>query len=137
MTTANTSTAIRTPAQWVALVLGAVYLLVGVVGWFVTDRFTGQDEDALLLGLHLNGTHNVVHLALGVGFLGASTRADWARAVNTVFGAVLVLVGLVGLTGVLDTLLNVEDAAAFDNYVHLATGAVALWFGTVGAVRRS
>lgn len=129
MTTTGTTTAIRTPAQWVALIFGVVYLLVGVAGWFVTKSFTGLDDDAVLLGLEVNGLHNVVHLALGVGWLGASTRPDWAKAVDTLFGAVLVLVAVVGLTGALDTLLNIEDAAAVDNYVHVATGAVALWFG--------
>lgn len=59
--TSDTSLAIRTPAQWVALILGAVYLLIGAAGWFVTGSFTGHDEDAVLLGLHLNGAH----LALG------------------------------------------------------------------------
>ena len=133
MTTSHTSIAVRTPAQWAALVLGAVYLVVGVAGWFVTESFTGHDEDAVLLVLHVNGVHNVVHLALGLVWLGASTRPDWTRAVHLLFGAVLVLVAVVGLTGALDTLLNIEDAAALDNYVHLATGAVALWFGTAGA----
>lgn len=133
----GTRAAIRTPAQVAALAFGVVYLLVGVVGWFVTTDFTGLDDDAHLLGFHLNGLHNVVHLALGAAWIAASTRFDWARLVNTLFGAVLVVVCLAGLTGVLDELLNIEDAAEPDNYLHLATGAAALWFGTVGARGRT
>lgn len=35
------------------------------------------------------------------------------------------------------SLLNIENAAEPDNYLHLATGAIAVWFGTVGAGRRT
>ena len=123
----------RSAAQLAALAFGVVYLAVGVVGWLVTNDFTGVDDDAHLLGFHLNGVHNVVHLALGVVWLAAATRYDWARAANTVIGAVLLLVFVVGLTGAVDSLLNIEDAAEPDNSLHLATGLVALWFGTRGA----
>ena len=129
--------ATRTPAQVAALAFGALYLLIGVVGWFVTTDFIGVDDDAHLLGFHLNGAHNVVHLALGVVWVAASTRFDWARAVNALFGAVLVVVCLAGLTGVLDELLNIEGAGEPDNYLHLVTGAIALWFGTAGVRGRT
>ena len=134
---ARMGTATRTPAQLAALAFGVVYLLLGVVGWFVTSDFTGVDDDAHLLGFHLNGAHNVVHMALGLVWIGASTRFDWARAVNALFGAVLIVVCLAGLTGVLDELLNIEGASEPDNYLHLATGAIALYFGTVGASGRT
>lgn len=137
MATIDTGAAVRTPAQWTALIFGVVYLLIGVAGWFVTNDFTGLDDDADLLGFHLNGAHNVVHLALGVVWIAASTRFDWARAINALFGAVLIVVCIAGLSGVLDELLNIENAAEPDNYLHLATGAIALYFGTVGARGRA
>lgn len=127
----------RAPAQWAALAFGAVYLLVGLAGWAVTSEFTGVDDDAQLLGFHLNGAHNVVHLALGLFWLAAATRLAWSRAINTLFGVVLVAVGVAGMTGVLDTLMNIKNAAEPDNYLHIATGALAVWFGTAGATRRS
>ena len=135
--TARFGTATRTPTQVAALAFGVVYLLVGVAGWFVTSDFTGVDDDADLLGFHLNGAHNVVHIALGVAWIAASSRFDWARAVNAAFGAVLIVVCLAGLTGVLDELLNIDGASEPDNYLHLATGAVALYFGTAGARGRT
>lgn len=134
---ARTGTATRTPAQLAALAFGAVYLLVGLVGWFVTTDFVGVDDDAHLLGFHLNGAHNVVHIALGLVWLAASTRLDWSRAINTLFGVVLIVVCLAGLTGVLDELLNIEGASEPDNYLHLATGAIAVYFGTAGARGRT
>jgi hypothetical protein len=137
MATIDPRATTRTPAQLAALIFGVVYLLVGVVGWFVTNDFTGVDDDADLLGFHLNGAHNVVHLALGAVWIAASTRLDWARAVNILFGSVLIVVCVAGLTGVLDELLNIEDAAEPDNYLHLGTGIIALYFGTIGALRRT
>ena len=137
MATIDTSAGARTPAQWAALIFGVVYLAVGLAGWFVTNDFTGVDDEADLLGFHLNGAHNVVHLALGAVWLAASTRFDWARAVNALFGVVLIVVCVAGLTGVLDELLNIEDAAEPDNYLHLVTGAIVLYFGTVGARGRA
>ena len=92
MATRNAGAAIRTPPQRAALIFGVVYALVGVAGWFVTNDFTGLDDDAHLLGFHLNGAHNVVRLALGAVWPGACTRVDWARVVSTVFGAVLIVV---------------------------------------------
>jgi hypothetical protein len=51
LTTAD-RTSDRHPAQWLALVIGAVYTLVGVVGFFVTG-FDGFAEPSgeLLLGV--------------------------------------------------------------------------------------
>ena len=132
-----TRTRSRSHSQLTALVLAAVYLLIGLVGWFVTTEFVGVDDDAHLLGFHLNGVHNVVHLTLGAVWLAASTRVDWSRAINTLFGAVLVVVCLAGIAGVLDELLNIDGAGEPDNYLHLVTGAVTLWAGTAGAERRS
>jgi hypothetical protein len=38
-----------TAVQIAALAFGVVYLLAGLVGWAVTDDFTGVDDDADLL----------------------------------------------------------------------------------------
>lgn len=122
-----------TPAQTFALVVGLVYLAVGLVGWAVTDEFYGHDEDSELLGFALNGVHNLVHIALGVVWIAASRMPGSARAVNLLFGVVLLIVGLVGLTGVLDELLNIHDAGEQDNYLHIGTGVLSLAFaGLVG-----
>ena len=72
-----TRTSTRTPAQIAALAFGVVYLVIGLAGWAVTSDFTGIDDDAHLLGFHLNGAHNVVHLALGVVWI-ADTAAYFA-----------------------------------------------------------
>ena len=114
-------------AQGLATAAGFTYLLAGLLAWLVTDRFVGRD-DANLFDFHVNGLHNVVHLGLGVGWLVAGTRSEWARTVNAVFGGALVLASLLGFLGLLAVPLNVHGAGDPDNLLHLGTGLAALWF---------
>lgn len=106
----------------VAAVFGAVYTLVGIAGFFVSDTFAEQD-DSTLLGFEVNNLHNVVHLLIGVALLAASRRTHSARTLNLLIGATYVLLGLVGplLTG---TEANVLALNGADHGLHLLSGAV-------------
>jgi hypothetical protein len=130
--------ATRTPGQLYALVIGAVYLLVGIVGFFFASEFTGGNADDEFIMFRLNHLHNLVHVALGVGWLAASRTAAFAKTVNAVFGAVLLLVAILGFTGIdlMHTLLNITESTDPDNFLHLVTGGLALYFGTAGAGER-
>lgn len=132
------ASATKTPGQLYAAVIGAVYLLVGIVGFFVADEFTKGSADDELIVFRLNHLHNVIHLVLGIGWLAASRTAALSKTVNTLFGAVLLLVAILGLTGIdlVHTLLNITEAADPDNFLHLVTGGLALYFGTAGAGER-
>lgn len=123
----------RTPAQMFALVFGVVYLLIGVLGFAVTgfDNFAAEQGDKLLL-FPVNPLHNIVHLALGAVWLGAAGSHAAAKSVNMLFGIVLLLVFVLGMASVLK-FLAIEDAASSDNYLHLATAALSLYFGSIGA----
>jgi hypothetical protein len=125
----------RTPGQLYALVIGAVYLLVGVVGFFVASEFTEGSSDDKLIIFRLNHLHNLVHIVLGVGWLAGSRTAAAAKSVNTLFGVVLLLVAILGFTGIdlMHTLLNITESTDPDNFLHLVTGGIALFFGTMGA----
>ena len=125
----------KTPGQLYALVIGAVYLLVGVVGFFVASQFTEGSADDKLIIFRLNHLHNLVHIVLGVGWLAASRTAAAAKSVNTLFGVVLLLVAVLGFTGIdlVHTLFNITESTDPDNFLHLVTGGIALYFGTVGA----
>jgi uncharacterized protein DUF4383 len=61
----------RTWGELVTAVLGAVYLVVGVAGFFVTGGVGVADtEGSKLLGLfEVNPLHNVVHLAIGAALV--------------------------------------------------------------------
>lgn len=125
----------RTPAQLFALAIGVVYLAVGIVGFFFADEFTNGAADDRFIIFRLNHVHNIVHLALGVGWLGASGRHNIAKIVNLLFGAVLILVAILGFTAIdlMHTLLNITESSEPDNFLHLITGALGVYFGTAGA----
>ena len=71
-----------------ALAFGAVYTVVGIVGFFITgfDDFFGHTGEELV-GFEINPFHNVVHLVIGVaGLLLARTLAG-ARTYGWLLGA--------------------------------------------------
>ena len=121
--------------QQFAFIVGAVYLAVGVIGFAVTG-FTGITSDGgdSLVGFDLNVFHNVVHLAIGLGFLVVSRLRDTGIAQGVVIGGGLVYV-LAGLLGFLNELqiLSIDDELAADNFLHLFSGVAAVVFGLLGA----
>ena len=124
----------RNITQLFALVVGVVYLAVGIVGFAVTG-FTGvvTDGQDKLIGFDLNVFHNVVHLAIGAGFILAS-RLDASITQGIVIGGGLVYV-LAGVLGYLNQLqiLSIDDVFAADNFLHLFSGLAAVIFGLLGA----
>jgi hypothetical protein len=124
----------RTPAQIFALAFGIVYLVVGVIGFAVTgfDNFAGETYNDELIVFAVNPLHNVVHILLGAVWIGAADSYKTAKSINLVFGAVLLLVAILGLAGILQ-FLAIEDASSADNYLHLATAALSIYFGTAGS----
>jgi len=127
----------KTPGQLFALVFGAVYVLVGILG-FIDPLVNDQDK---LLGIFgVNGLHNVAHLAVGALLLFGSRAPDTARMVNLVVGTVYLLLGILGLFGILiegGQALDLNNNPA-DTVLHFATAALALYFGTAGStVRRA
>ena len=86
------------PVQRFAQVLGAVYVLVGLLGFAFTGfaNFAGTSDDKLLL-FGVNPLHNIVHIAVGALWLASSRTEASARAVSTLIGAVYLVVGVLGL----------------------------------------
>jgi len=122
-------------AKAICKVLGVVFLLLGILG-FVFPR---------LLGMHLSGIHNIIHLisaalALYSGFVASPSAA---RAFSLIFGAVYLLLGALGFInqGLVVELLHARHAPAgllglaADNVVHLLLGAIFLIGGLARAPR--
>jgi hypothetical protein len=118
------------PVQRFAQVFGAVYVLVGLLGFAFTgfSNFAGTSDDKLLL-FGVNPLHNIVHLAVGALWLASSRTESSARAVSTLIGAVYLLVGVLGLFINGESDLNINQP---DNALHLASAALGLYFGLVG-----
>jgi len=122
-----------TPAQRFALLFGLVYLAVGVAGFAVTgfSDFAGMHHDKLLV-FSVNPAHNLIHLAMGLAWLAAAPHHRPAKAANLCFGVVL---GLVTVLGLFDGMgiLGMSGLADPDNFLHLATATLALYFGSLAA----
>ncbi|TNM68479.1 DUF4383 domain-containing protein [Streptomyces sp. NP160] len=135
----STTTGGRGTNRLVALVFGAVYLLVGLVGFALTglSGFADPAGGRTLVVFEVNPLHNVVHVAIGAALLLASRRLSAARATNGTIGAVYLLVGVLGLFIASPTShLNLLALNHADNVLHLAS-AVLLLGVAVGADRRA
>ena len=124
------------PNRLVATVFGAVYLLVGLLGF----AFTGgvgfvATKGGLLLGIfEVNPLHNVAHLLIGAALLIAGlTRVAAAKAVNITIGAVYLLLGIVGFF-LVGTGANILALNTPDHFLHLVSAIVLLGVG-LGAER--
>lgn len=118
------------PNRLIATVFGAVYLLVGVLGFFVTSGVGFFDtEGANLIIFEVNPLHNIIHLAIGAALLVAGrTSVAAAKGVNTVVGAVYLLVGILGLF-LVNSALNIIALNGADNVLHLASAVLLLGVG--------
>jgi hypothetical protein len=114
----------RTLNQTLALAFGAVYALVGLLGFAVSGDvdFAGQDG-ASLLGFDVNGLHNIVHLLIGVVLLAASRTHAVAKSVNLTIGAVYVLLAVLG-PFINDTAADIIGLNGADHLLHLLSGVL-------------
>jgi hypothetical protein len=122
----------KTLAQVYVMALGAVLVLVGIVGFLVEPSFGVGDsaERGTLILFDINGWHNVVHLLSGIVGLAMVGSAAKARLFAIGYGVVYVLVTILGFAvgdgGLQLTLIPINTA---DNLLHLA---IALTGNAVG-----
>jgi Domain of unknown function (DUF4383) len=124
-------------ARRFAQVFGAVYMVVGLLGFVVTgfSQFAATSGDKLIL-FGVNPLHNLVHVAVGAAWLAASRSESSARVVSALIGAVYLVVGVVGLFLVGGSSeLNILNLNQPDNLLHFASALAGLYFGLAG--RRS
>ncbi|HVM24386.1 MAG TPA: DUF4383 domain-containing protein [Candidatus Limnocylindrales bacterium] len=115
----------------VVLVFGAVYVLVGLMGFLGDPFVTGSDHGNMpsaegdLLGIFpINALHNVVHLVIGAALLYGATAHDRAVLVARIVGGVYLVVGLLGFVAP-DT-FGLMPIGGPDIALHLATAAILL-----------
>jgi ABC-type transport system involved in multi-copper enzyme maturation permease subunit len=132
-TTGGAGTATRGIHQWLALVIGVVYLLVGLAGFLVTgfDGFTEHDHSQTLLGFAINPLHNIVHILIGALGLAMWKKSDSARTFGWILFVVYGLTFVYGLIVANNEDLNFLNINGADNVLHvlsaLAGLAIALW----------
>lgn len=122
-----------TVARIFALIFGALYVIVGVMGFIrpLTDApadgvlFT---DTARLLGIFsVNWLHNLAHLLIGVLGLVAAARADLARLYSQAVGVVYAALFVVGL--LTSNFLGILPLNWPDNILHLVSAVIALVVG--------
>lgn len=119
------------PNRLVATIFGAVYILVGLLGFAVTGGVGFlATEGGLLLGIFMvNPLHNIAHLLIGAALLIAGlASARASKTVNIIIGATYLLLGIVGFF-LVGTALNILALNTFDHFLHLASAIVLLGVG--------
>lgn len=136
MVTSNRAAGARSRLQLAAQVVGAVFLLVGILGFipgitsnFGTMGFAGHTSDALLLGVfQVSILHNIVHLLFGVAGVMMARTPGQAKSYLLYGGIVYLVLWLYGLIINLNTAANFVPVNTADNWLHfvLGIGMVAL-----------
>jgi len=126
----------ETPVQKAALVVGIVFLVVGVAGFvpgITTDvgelHGAGHDSGALLLGLfQVSVLHNVVHLLFGVVGVVLARTVRAARLYLVAGGLVYAVLWIYGLVVDKGSQANFVPLNTADDWLHfvLAVGMVGL-----------
>lgn len=138
-TTART----RSPLQQAALLVGAVFLLIGILGFipgvttnYDTMKFAAHHSEAKLLGLfQVSILHNLVHLLFGVAGIAMARTASAARSYLIGGGVIYLLLWLYGLIIDHDSAANFVPLNNADNWLHLVLGVGMIALGVLLARR--
>jgi Domain of unknown function (DUF4383) len=129
-TTPGRTVAGRSLIQVGALAVGAVFLLVGVLGFvpgIVTNydelSFAGHTSGALLLGVfQVSVLHNLVHVLFGVAGLALARQARSATLFLIGGGAIYLVLWLYGMVIDHNSSANFVPVNMADDWLHLALG---------------
>ena len=129
-TQAPNRTTHRTHIQTAALVVGAVFLLVGVLGFVpgITTNYDqmeagGHESGAELLGIfQVSVLHNIVHLLFGVAGIALARSVNGARTFLVGGGTIYLVLWIYGLVVDHDSAANFVPLNSADNWLHLVLG---------------
>ncbi|WP_174266584.1 DUF4383 domain-containing protein [Pseudarthrobacter phenanthrenivorans] len=127
----------RTNIQKAALAVGAVFLLVGVLGFipgitsnYETLGFAGHESEALLLGIfQVSILHNIVHLLFGAAGIAMARSAAQSRNYLIVGGAIYLVLWIYGLLIAKDSAANFVPVNVADDWLHFVLGVGMLGLG--------
>ena len=123
-----------------ASVVGAVFLLVGVLGFipgitanYDTLSFAGNGSDAKLIGLfEVSILHNIVHLLFGVAGLAMAKNARSATTYLIGGGIIYLVLTVYGFVIDRTSSANFVPVNTADNWLHLILGIGMIALGLPG-----
>ncbi|WNV75263.1 DUF4383 domain-containing protein [Geodermatophilus sp. DSM 44513] len=124
--------------QILASAIGAIYLLIGIIGFFITgfDDFA-EHTDETLIGFSINPLHNVVHILIGVAGLVLARTLSQARAYGWLLAVAYGAAFIYGLFAVgNEEPLNFLSINWADNWLHLVSALAGLAIA-MGPVRHA
>ncbi len=128
--------------RYFAMVIGIVYLLVGVMGFVPAFRTMDASHtmpnlavnatNGFLVGLFpINVLHNIVHLLVGVLGVGMASKFATAQAFSRGLAIFYGLLAVMGLIPVLNTTFGLIPIFGADVLLHAVSALVAAYFGFV------
>ena len=130
-TSPTTATHDKSQVQKASMAVGAVFLLVGILGFvpgittnYDTLQFAGHESEAKLLGIfQVSILHNVVHLLFGVVGLALARTWSGARGFLVGGGAVYLVLWIYGLLIDKQSSANFVPLNTADDWLHFVLGA--------------
>jgi len=140
------------PARLYCLLVGAVLVVAGIIGFFYASGFDTGDKvcindncDDVFGILGVNGWHNLVHLGIGAVLLLAAGGA--ARTAALAVGGLYIVLSILGFIATGDggitfiaengTLIDIVPVNNEDNVLHLILGITGIAAGLAGGARVS
>jgi hypothetical protein len=126
--------------RYFALLIGIVYLLVGVLGFIpgTHPSHTGAPDLVVtqgygyLLGLFpINVLHNIVHLLVGILGVAAYARVETARNYARGLAIFYGLLAIMGLIPGLNTTFGLIPIFGSDIWLHAGTALLSAYFGFI------
>ena len=142
--TPRASAKFGTPVQKAALAVGAVFLVVGLLGFVpgITTNydqltFAGHHSNAALLGIfNVSILHNLVHLAFGIAGIALARTFNSARSYLIGGGVVYLVLFIYGRVIDHDSSANFVPVNDADNWLHLGLAVAMIALGAVLGRRR-
>jgi arginine exporter protein ArgO len=138
-TFADRTTTGRSLVQTAALLVGVVFLAVGILGFVpgITSHYgdmsgAGHDSMAKLLGVfQVSVLHNIVHLLFGVIGVALSRTNATAKSYLVGGGIVYLVLWIYGLAIDLHSSANFVPVNTADNWLHFLLGAGMVALGVI------